>query len=57
MNQKVMKILIILVFAMIFITGGVLLYKHFVTERVRDKGGMENPDYQETTDVNKDNDN
>lgn len=57
MNQKVMKILIILVFVIIFITGGVLLYKHFVTERVRDKGGMENPDYQETTDVNEDNDN
>ena len=49
-----MKTLVIVFFVIIFIVGGVLLYKHFVTERVSDKGGMENPDYQETTDVNKD---
>ncbi len=54
MSNKVMKTLVIVFFVIIFIVGGVLLYKHFVTERVSDKGGMENPDYQETTDVNKD---
>ena len=57
MSHKVMKILIIVSFVIIFVMGGVLLYKHFVTDRVSDKGGMENPDYQETTDVNEDKDN
>lgn len=37
-------IIVIIVVAAVVIFGG-LLFRHFVTDRITDKGGMENPEY------------
>lgn len=41
-----MKILLISLGVIVLLAAGILLYKHYLTYRVLDKGGMENPDYR-----------
>ena len=38
-----LKILLVAVLTAALLLGGGLLYRHFVTDRIADKGGMENP--------------
>lgn len=39
------KLLIILLVIMLLIGSGALLFRHFVTDRIMDRDGMENPEY------------
>lgn len=50
MKRIMLKILIIVAIIVALVFGGKLLYKHFVTDRIADWGGMENPDAQMYTD-------
>ncbi len=45
-----LKILLVAVLTAALLLGGGLLYRHFVTDRIADKGGMENPYTSEMTD-------
>ncbi len=42
------KVLIILLVLVLLAGLGMLLFRHFVTNRIPDVGGMENPDYSES---------
>lgn len=37
------KLLIAVLTVAILVAAGAFLYKHFVTDRITDRGGMENP--------------
>lgn len=44
--MKVLIIILVVLLALALLVGiAALLYRHFVTNRVSDWGGMENPDY------------
>lgn len=46
-----MKKLLMVFAALVLLAGiGLLLFRHFVTNRVTDPGGMENPEYSQSTD-------
>lgn len=45
-----LKILLVVVLLAVLLLGGGLLYRCFVTDRVTDKGGMENPYISEMAD-------
>lgn len=43
-----MKKLLILLLVLALVVGiGALLFRHFVTNRITDRGGMENPEFSE----------
>ena len=39
------KLLVVLITILALVIGGIFMFRHFVTNRVMDKGGMENPEY------------
>lgn len=43
MKRRMWKILLVILLGAALAAGGKLLYGHFVTDRITDKGGMENP--------------
>ena len=49
MRSRMLKILLVAVLTAALLLGGGLLYRHFVTDRIADKGGMENPYAAEMT--------
>lgn len=50
MKKNLSVLLIILLALMVLAVAGVLLFRHFVTGQIMDKGGMMNPDYMDGTD-------
>lgn len=44
--KSLKKVLLILLILLLLILAGTFLYRHFVTNRISDRGGMENPDIQ-----------
>ncbi len=44
MKRRMLKIFLVILLGGALILGGCLLYRVFVTDRIADKGGMENPD-------------
>ena len=49
--KKILSVLLIALLALtVMSVTGVLLFRHFVTDRVMDKGGMMNPDYTDEAD-------
>ena len=49
-KRPMLKWIIILAAVAMVIWGGALAYRHFVTDRIMDKGGMENPNYVQQLD-------
>ena len=49
-KRPMLKWIIILAAIAMVIWGGALAYRHFVTDRIMDKGGMENPNYVQQLD-------
>lgn len=45
MKKVLLVLLIVLLVLAILCVTGVFLFRHFVADRIMDKGGMENPDY------------
>lgn len=45
MKKVLLTLLIVVLVLAVLCTAGVFLFRHFVTDRIMDKGGMENPDY------------
>ena len=45
MKKVLLVLLIVLLVLAILCAAGVFLFRHFVADRIMDKGGMENPDY------------
>ena len=50
MKRRMLTALLIVVLVIALALGGRFLYRHFVTDRITDWGGMENPDAQTYTD-------
>lgn len=44
MKKVLLTLLIVVLVLAVLCTAGVFLFRHFVTDRIMDKGGMENPD-------------
>lgn len=43
------RLIIAVLIALVMVLGGAMLYRHFVTNRIMDKDGMENPYADELT--------
>ena len=43
MKRRMLRILLVVLLGAALVLGGTLLYRHFVTDRISDRGGMENP--------------
>ena len=50
MKRRILTVLLVVVIVIALVLGGKFLYRHFVTDRITDRGGMENPDAQTYTD-------
>ncbi len=50
MGQRMLKVLLAVGLTAALVLGGAFLYRHFVTDRITDRGGMENPFLQQTPD-------
>lgn len=47
--KKFLTILLIVLLSLALLVGaGLFLYRHFVTDRIADWGGMENPEYSQS---------
>ena len=42
--KRWVKIVVLILALVILLAAGAALYKHFITDSIMDKGGMENPD-------------
>ena len=51
MKKALLIVLIVILALAILATAFVLLYRHFVTNRIMDRGGMENPFLEDTQDT------
>ena len=51
MKKALLIVLIVILALAILATAFVLLYRHFVTNQIMDRGGMENPFLEDTQDT------
>lgn len=50
MKHRMLKVLLAIVLVAALVLGGKCLYRYFVTDRIADRGGMENPEYAQGED-------